>query len=374
MKNCEKPKHLIKIGISLLVALLTIVIGLWLNKIIVHPNYGYLLFAMLKTLSLLLGIVSLLFLSLFVSKLSCKSVINNLIYSSVGILLLFLFFEMVFSFYTPSTSVFTDLSNQIWMKRYNQNINNLGYRDEEPNPDKSKKNVLVIGDSFVAGHGIKYDEMFVNILKTDLQDNFNVFNLGVCGSHTDREFDSLLNYPVSPDVIVLCYYHNDIESAMINYNFFPDIKNPRDNLSNFSKLFVDNSLFINFLFTLSAKKSISSQFMESEQNDIIAYLHQDLWEYQINSLDSFYNYASDNNTEFIIVFFPGLGDGIVFTNELAGKKIEQYCNDRGIEFINIYDEIKNIPLKRRVANSLDHHPSAEVNRIVAEKLQDKIIN
>lgn len=374
MKNCKKYDHLIKIGLSFSVALLTIVIGLWLNRIIVNPSFGYLLFAILKTLCLFLGIVSLFLLSFFVYKSCSKNVISNSIYSISSILIVFLLLELVFSFYTPSTNSDIDLSNQIWMKRYFTTTNSLGYRDEEPKHETNKKNVLVVGDSFVAGHGIKYDEMFVNILKKDIQDNFNVFNLGVCGSHTDREFDSLLNYPVNPDVIVLCYYHNDIESAMINYNFFTDIKNPRERLSSFSKLFVDNSLFINFLFTLSAKKSISAQFMESEKNDIIAYLHQDLWEYQINALDKFYNYASENNTEFIIVFFPGLGDGIVFTNELAGKKLEQYCNDRGIEFINIYNEIKNIPLKRRVANSLDHHPSAEVNKIVAEKLQYKIRN
>ncbi|MDD2387895.1 MAG: hypothetical protein PHP52_14055 [Bacteroidales bacterium] len=72
------------------------------------------------------------------------------------------------------------------------------------------------------------------------------------------------------------------------------------------------------------------------------------------------------------MFFPGLGEGIVFTNELAGKKVEQYCNERDIEFINIYSDIKNIPLERRVANSLDHHPSAEVNKVIADLLEKAI--
>ena len=135
---------------------------------------------------------------------------------------------------------------------------------------------------------------------------------------------------------------------------------------------MDNSLLLNFVFTLNAKKSILAQFMESEQNDLTAYLNNTLWDYQTNSLDKFYNYAIENNTEFIIIFFPGLGDGIVFTNELAGKKVEEYCKEREIDFINIYSDIKNIPLERRVANSLDHHPSAEVNKIIASLLLRKI--
>ncbi len=208
--------------------------------------------------------------------------------------------------------------------------------------------------------------MFANILKKESSGTYSFYNLGVCGSHTDREYDSLINYPIKPDVIVLCYYHNDIESAMIKFNFSPEIKNPKDNLSKFNKFFVDNSLFLNYLFTINAKKTISSQFMESEQNDITAYLHDELWNYQVNSLDRFYNYSVENNVKFIILFFPALGNGIVFTNELAGKKIEQYCNEREIEFVNIYPVIKDLPLKERVANSLDHHPSAEVNKIIAE--------
>ena len=96
----------------------------------------------------------------------------------------------------------------------------MGYRDSEPKSENEKPNVLIIGDSFVAGHGIKYEEMFSNILKNKLKEEYNIFNLGVCGSHTDREFDSLLNYPIKADIIILGYYHNDIESAMIKFNFF----------------------------------------------------------------------------------------------------------------------------------------------------------
>lgn len=222
------------------------------------------------------------------------------------------------------------------------------------------------------GHGVKYDEMFVNILNEKLKNDYNIFNLGVSGSHTDREFDSLKNYPVNPDVIVLCYYHNDIQSAMIKHNFQPNIKNPKADLNKLGKFIVDNSLCINFLFTLNAKKTISRQFMESEQNDIIAYLRDDLWNYQKKSLDQFYNYANKNNTEFIILFFPALSDGIVFTNELAGKRIKHYCHERDIRFINTYSKIKDIPIQNRVANSFDHHPSAKVNRIVAKTLYNKI--
>ena len=43
-----------------------------------------------------------------------------------------------------------------------------------------------------------------------------------------------------------------------------------------------------------------------------------------------------------------------------------------IDFINIYSDIKNLPIHKRIANKLDNHPSAEVNKIIARKLTKKL--
>lgn len=91
-----------------------------------------------------------------------------------------------------------------------------------------------------------------------------------------------------------------------------------------------------------------------------------------SSLDKFYNYCIENNIKFIVLFFPGLNEGITLTNELAGKKLETYCMEKNIDFINIYSDIKNLPIHKRIANKLDNHPSAEVNKIIARKLTKKL--
>ena len=363
-KNISKKK-LILIFAGFLLFFIT---GFWLNLFIIDIKYSYHIFVILKTVCLILSIIFLIILTFLSYKQKQKKILTNFNLFFTSLVSLFICFELVFSFYTPSTNVFTDLSNNIWLKRHFTQINSLGYRDSEPKPEKGKTNILIVGDSFVAGHGIKYEEMFSNILKNQLKEEYNIFNLGVCGSHTDREFDSLLNYPVKADIIILGYYHNDIESAMIKYKFSLDIKNPKDNLSKFSKLFVNNSLFINYMFTIKSKKSISKQFLESDKNDLLAYLNKDLWEYQKSSLDKFYNYCIENNIKFIVLFFPELNEGITLTNELAGKKLETYCMEKNIDFINIYSDIKNLPIHKRIANKLDNHPSAEVNKIIARKL------
>jgi len=372
MKLFRNTKTLLKLILFFIGFLICFILGFWLNKFIIDTKYSYIVFAIIKSSCLIFSSTFLLILIFLLYKRKSKTIIINSSLFFISILNFFIFFEIFFSFYTPSTNVFTDLSNNIWLKRNFTQINSLGYRDSEPKSENEKPNVLIIGDSFVAGHGIKYEEMFSNILKNKLKEEYNIFNLGVCGSHTDREFDSLLNYPIKADIIILGYYHNDIESAMIKFNFFPEIKNPKDNLSKFSKFCVNNSLFINYIFTIQSKKSISKQFLESDKNDLLAYLNKDLWEYQKSSLDKFYNYCIENNIKFIVLFFPVLNEGITLTNELAGKKLETYCMEKNIDFINIYSDIKNLPIHKRIANKLDNHPSAEVNKIIARKLTKKL--
>lgn len=366
MKHSKVKNILLKIILCLFTSIVLTIAGFWMNIYIVNAEYSFLLYAVTKTIFMISSIALLLFISFILYKSQKSRILVNITLSlsiSIGILI---FFECLFTFSINSTNSFNDLSNKIWIKRHFKPINSLGYRDTEPISKSHKKNILVIGDSFVAGHGIKSNEMFTNILKEKINNEYNIFNLGVCGSHTDREYDSLLTYPIKADVIILGYYHNDIESAMIHYNIKPDIANPKDNLSGFSKFIVDNSLFANFIFSGYSRKKISTQHMESKHNDLLVYLDEDMWNYQQSSLNKFYNYCIENNTRLIILFFPSMSEGISFSNALAGEKLKTYCKERNIEFINIYSSIIDIPINKRIVNKYDHHPSAEVNKIIAE--------
>lgn len=369
MKTTQKS---LKIIISLSVALLLLIIGLFLNKFIIEEPYSYTLFVIIKTICLLVSTMSLFVFSYFVYQAKIKKQFLNFILVIVSTVSIFILIEIFLSFITFSTNDFADYSNKIWIKKHFKPINSLGYRDTEPKIESGKKNIIVIGDSFVAGHGIKNDEMFTSTMSEQLKNGYLVFNLGVCGSHTDREFDSLMQYPVKPDIIILAYYHNDIESAMIKLNKTPKIENPKDQLNGLSRLFVNNSLFANLLFSNYAKKQISTQFMESPNNDLLAYMNENLWNYQKNSLDKFNYYSKDNNISLIILFFPGMGESIAFSNFIAGVKLEEYCTNNNIKFVNLYPSIKNIPSNKRIVNKLDHHPSAEINIIVANLLQKAI--
>jgi hypothetical protein len=96
--------------------------------------------------------------------------------------------------------------------------NSLGYADREPGVKRGPR-VLLIGDSFTEGAGVRRHERFSNHLEQMLErDNptIEVFNAGHCGFDTWREADELekTGDAIRPDVVVVNYVLNDAEGEI----------------------------------------------------------------------------------------------------------------------------------------------------------------
>ena len=146
-----------------------------------------------------------------------RSVLMNLSVSAAAVLYVFLALELLFysSFVISDTFSFT-LASQRWMETYWHPINALGYRDVEHDPAEfsNKQVLLVVGDSFVAGHGIaRIEDRFSNVLQRNLGEHYLVVNVARNGWNTADEYQAIVSYPYKPKKIVLSYYINDILGA-----------------------------------------------------------------------------------------------------------------------------------------------------------------
>ncbi len=99
-----------------------------------------------------------------------------------------------------------------------ESFNSRGVRGPEYALDKPPGvyRIVVIGDSFAEGFSVEFEEVFTEILKQRLNDQLNqrfeVINLGVAGYSTDQE---LLLFQTegkrySPDLTILILYDNDV--------------------------------------------------------------------------------------------------------------------------------------------------------------------
>ena len=143
---------------------------------------------------------------------------KNLLLSIAGLVTTLLVLELVFMFVPRSHQTDRTLASRIWYKYY-WSYNSLGFRDSEQTHRDSSRNkvVAVLGDSFVAGHGIKdMSDRFVDRIRAHLGQGYQVFSLGINGATTLEEIETLRGFPYPIDVLILSHLPNDI-----HYDYAP---------------------------------------------------------------------------------------------------------------------------------------------------------
>lgn len=101
-----------------------------------------------------------------------------------------------------------------------EKMNSKGLRDREYPYEKADSifRILVLGDSFTEGYDVNVDDLFTEILETELNrqqqhQRYEIINAGTGGYSTDQEhlFFQIEGYKYRPDIVVLMtYLTNDV--------------------------------------------------------------------------------------------------------------------------------------------------------------------
>ncbi|MFH1319495.1 MAG: SGNH/GDSL hydrolase family protein [Bacteroidota bacterium] len=296
-----------------------------------------------------------------------------------SIVMLFLLFEAIFMFVSRSFGTSYPLADQNWVRKYWKPINSFGYRDAEVDVKlaKSKNNILVIGSSYVAGDGIRNTEdRFSGRLQKKISDNYQVYNLGYCGSDALDEYNRLLEFPVKPDILILSHTTKSINGAVERSKLqTPEYYKVDEGLNAVSAFLIQNSYLLNYVFwKYYGTKKLFPQYIEDiEHNAVFFYLQEEILSRHLLNLDRFIQYCNQKAIPLIVVSFPALNNGIAFTKMIVNNPIENFFNERGVIYISVYDLVKDLPESKRTINSNDSHPSVLVNKIIAEELYKTLV-
>lgn len=296
-----------------------------------------------------------------------KGWLSNLLTVLFPLVWILIILEMIFMFVPQSHEGVLSKASQIWWAKYWKPVNSLGYRDEEPAPEAMKKQILVIGDSFTAGHGLKkVSDRFSNRLAEMLGDSYQVYNLGVSGSDTGDEANRLLNYPVAPDKIIIQYFPNDIGRVAQAQGLTITGGQPYEDIGGFVNQLVQRFYLPNFIYW----QLPHVQFSTFDQFVSAAYSDSTVLKHHFNDLEKIIAYGDSTGAEIYTVFIPFLFQ--LVKSENYTKPVKDYLTKRGVNVVTLTEEIANIPEKRRVVGRNDGHASARVNEVVAEKLFNMI--
>ena len=276
--------------------------------------------------------------------------------------------EGAFMFVPQSHSVGYTLASQNW-SRYFWQTNSLGYRDKPLSEiDQKKPRILILGDSFTTGHGIRNpDQTYAGQLRKMIGEQFEVLNLGRNGADPRTEFRNLSNYPYKPDILVLQYYGNDIQTAAKNSGIVFNGFTPYTDLSPLSKFLVKRSYFLNYLYWQFPRADIRpyTEFLKK------AYAHPGTMQTHLTDLGMFVKYAIDCKVPLLAIMFPFLGD--MEGSSLLMEPVGEYFSDQNVPVIDVVEISKDLSLSKRVVNLNDPHPSATLHRRVAEAIVARLL-
>ena len=264
------------------------------------------------------------------------------------------------------------LASQRWGDKYWHPINSLGYRDVDHDRSEfaGREALFVVGDSFVAGHGIaRIEDRFSNILQRNLSDRFLVVNIAQSGWDSADEYQAILAYPYKPKKIILVYFINDILGAArkSGYGIPIRVEPPANGVV---KYIINHSYSFNFAYWRLYRfrhQNLGEKYYAFLQD---AYTNQPVWEAHAAELSKLVSYTQAENIDLTVVVFPNLGN--VRSCAAITSKVSEFFQAHGVRVVNLEPLIEGRDPASLVVNSLDAHPNEAVNREVGELLTKTI--
>lgn len=301
-----------------------------------------------------------------------KRIAGGLLVSYFTIVLILALGEVYFRYFYAETENRLTLAGMNWMNRYWQ-TNSLGYRDREWTAEdvEGKTKILVIGDSFAAGWGLKDPaDRFSDVLASRLGDDYAVMNAAVFGTSTLEQLDILKKYPFEPDVILWQYLLNDIDGAALSIGLLPKGDNARP------PELVRKSYLANFVYYRMLDLAAASKKAETGEGywswAYSTYDNSGIWQVHERELNHLMDYAEAIDARLVVVIFPNPVDpvgGIPYVDRVA-----MVFEGRGHrDVLKLFDAIAGWDTSKSplFVSNRDTHMSAEFNHWLGDEISER---
>lgn len=265
------------------------------------------------------------------------------------------------------------------------NLNSLGFRDVEHSIEKDNNiyRIIVIGDSFTFGWGIKNsDDIYSSVLQKKLDDKygkgkFEVINLAKNGYSTADVVNVIRDTGLkfNPDLIIYGYYPNDAEGP--------------NSLKGFEKLYFHHFLrpyeagyflyqnSFAYYFLESRLKNVIQQlgFEGKTYQDYITHLYSDsnpFFKEHKAYLEDFINIGKKENISVIIMNFPVITDFSNYPFSFINGYIENVTLSNDAIYIDLLDSFSQYNANNLKVSFLDAHINELGHNITADAILNQI--
>lgn len=276
-------------------------------------------------------------------------------------------------------------------------INSLGLRNEDFNPNDSKKNILFLGDSMTFGFGVENNETFSakanELLKNNGYKDYRIINGGLAGAST---YDSLFVYNyyyemLKPQFVFLFMYPgNDIEDNLLYFGRGKRIaKTSQFDL----KKWLGYKSHLYSLITLRFDRLLRKLHLRKADYIFFPFCKKEYSQYEISALEktktalqTFKTDTEKNGVKLIIVILPdrlqtsiNLWEDSLKILNLDGKEYDplkpaneiiKICNELEIDFFDLFTYMKD---NSHYYYPIDGHLNPKGHQYIAKIIFDLLL-
>jgi lysophospholipase L1-like esterase len=288
-------------------------------------------------------------------------------------------------------------------------INSLGLRNDEIG-NKTKYRILMVGDSFTWGYGVRENETFPRLLETVLGSNYEVINAGATSYSPLLEYLYLKNdgLRLRPDMVVLNFDMSDVADdrvygsmAVFNGTDPVRIAVPAQNpdvltsvLNNIKTVKVLKGLIETSYSNLRNKPTMeNSEYAGNLAYDKYAIMrftndtYEADWNRTLEYIDRINSMLKERNITFVLVVYPygnqvdgqewwrgrftfSFSEGVTYSVRPVGI-IEEFGRRENITVINAFPEFKNSTV-HPLFLAYDGHFNQKGHELLANVLYNKL--
>lgn len=280
-------------------------------------------------------------------------------------------------FFVESDGFRFTIAARRWFQRHWHPTNSLGFRDVEHSPASlvGQRIALVVGDSFVAGHGVEdAHDRFPDRLGQRLGPAWTVIQIAKPGWHTEDESAALASHPLPPplrpDVVVLAWYVNDIEGASNALGKArPTLVAPP--VWPLRRL-VETSHLANFVYWRLYRVRFTDMGQSYFDHLVACYADDRIRERHADSLRGLARTARERGgpqVKVIAVLFPMLSD-VDRTRDFTAWAA-RILEDTGADVLDLSPALAGRDPNTLVVSAIDRHPNQRLHDEVAARLWER---
>ena len=260
--------------------------------------------------------------------------------------------------------------------------NSLGFREKDYPVAKPAgvRRIVVLGDSYTLGVGVKFEDTFSKRLESELNAStrgYEVINFGVSGYNTVMELATFREVAAAfqPDLVLVAYVLNDAERAPEVGQAPPEAPGPaRSPLGLIGAAHLglkDKSMLYRYLSPkvgaglglIGARYAVgnTSQIIRSYDDSSVG------WVDSRQALLEIVRHARTIKATTLVVVFPMILDFRTYPLTPAHDKITRFCRDHGIDVLDLLPRLRGEEASELLV-FLDGHPNAKAHGIFADAI------